>query len=145
MIEGYPISARIEVRWKDLDAMGHVNNALYFTYFEIARARYWEEVFGAKTIKDINFILASVQCDFVSQTSYGESLEVGIRIPSAGKTSFAFEYEVHAVGDGRLVARGRSTQVLFDYARDAKTPITEAWLVRVEAAEGRRPAPQART
>lgn len=145
MIEGYPVTARVEVRFRDLDAMGHVNNAVYFTYFEIARAHYWEEVFGARAVADINFILASIRCDFVSQTSYGEALEVGIRVPSAGRTSFEFEYEVRAGGDGRLVARGRSAQVLFDYGENRKMPITEGWLDRVEAAEGRRPSAPSRT
>lgn len=120
--------------------MGHVNNAVYFTYFEIARERYWEEVFDARIAQDCNFILASEMCDFLAQTSYGETLEVGVRIPSAGRTSFEFEYEVRAVGDGRLAARGRSTQVLFDYAGNCKMPVTEEWLARVEAAEGRRPS-----
>ncbi len=140
MIEGYAQCIRIDVRWRDLDAMSHVNNAVYFTYLETARAHYWEQVFGARTIQDINFILASIQCDFLSQTSFGETLEVGLRIPSVGKTSFGFEYEVRAEMDGRLVARARSTQVLFDYTENSKVAITEEWLARVEAAEGRRPS-----
>jgi acyl-CoA thioester hydrolase len=139
MIEGYPISARIEVRWRDIDALGHVNNAVYFTYLEIGRSRYWDQVFQARTIRDIHFIVASIQCDFLSQVSYGEPLEVGIRIPSVGRTSFDFEYEIRAVEDGRPVARARSAQVLYDYSRNEKTPLTEEWLEKVTAAQGKAP------
>ena len=139
MIEGYPVSARIEVRWRDLDALGHVNNAVYFTYLEIARGRYWEDVFGVRTLSDIHFIVASIQCDFLSQVPHGETLEVGIRISAVGRTSFDFEYDMRAVEDGRPVARARSTQVLFHYGRNEKTPITEPWMEKVVAAQGSRP------
>ncbi|MEW6486730.1 MAG: thioesterase family protein [Thermodesulfobacteriota bacterium] len=137
-MEGYPVTARIEVRWRDVDAMGHVNNAVYFTYLEIARARYWEAAFQARTIQDINFIVASIQCDFLAPTRYGAEVEVGIRIPSVGRTSFEFAYEARAEG-GRPVARARSTQVLYDYAADRKIPLTDAWIDRVASLEGRQP------
>jgi acyl-CoA thioester hydrolase len=138
-VEGYPVSARVEVRWRDVDALGHVNNAVYFTYFEIARTRYFEEVFLARTLQDIDFILASIRCDFLSPTRHGETLEVGIRIPTVGRTSFDFDYEARALTDGRPVARAHSSQVLYDYAADRKKEITEGWLERVAAVQGRRP------
>ncbi|MFU8858558.1 MAG: acyl-CoA thioesterase [Deferrisomatales bacterium] len=141
-MEGYPVTARIEVRWRDVDALGHVNNAVYFTYFEIARTRYYEEVFRASTIDDMNFLLASIQCDFLSPTRHGETVEVGIRIPLAGRTSFDFEYAARALGDGRLVARARSTQVLYDHRADRKLPIGAAWLDQVAAAQGSYPSPR---
>jgi acyl-CoA thioester hydrolase len=137
-MEGFPVFTKIPVRFRDLDAKGHVNNAVYFTYWEIGRAHYFERVFGARTVEDTNFILATIRCDFVSQVSYGEDLEVGIRIPSVGRSSFDFEYELRASG-GRPAARAWSTQVLFDYAAQRKIPIGEEWLAKVAAAEGQRP------
>ncbi len=139
-MEGYPVAARIDVRWRDIDALGHVNNAVYFTYFEIARARYWEEAFQAQTVRDINFIVASIRCDYLSPTRYGEMVEVGIRIPAVGRTSFDFEYEARVLQDGRPVARAQSSQVLYDYAADRKVELTKPWLDRVAAIQGARPA-----
>jgi len=141
-MEGYPVTASIEVRWRDVDAMGHVNNAVYFTYFEIARSRYYETVFQARELRDIDFILASIHCDYVSPVRHGETVEVGIRVPSAGRTSFEFEYEARAMPGGRVVARARSTQVRYDYAADRKVEITEAWRDRVAAVQGQRPGPR---
>lgn len=135
----FPVTARIEVRWRDIDPLGHVNNAVYFTYFEVARARYFEEAFDARTVRDINFILASIECDYLSPVRYGEVVEVGIRIPAVGRTSFDFEYEARTATGDRPVARARSTQVLYDYERDRKVEVTEPWLARVTALEGRRP------
>jgi acyl-CoA thioester hydrolase len=139
MLEGFPVTAAVEVRWRDLDPMGHVNNAVYLTYFEMARTRYFADVLGARGVEDINFILASVRCDFLSPALFGETLEVGIRVPGVGRTSFEFEYEVRSAKDGRTVARGRSTQVLFDYAKGEKISIEDEWLDKVAAAQGQRP------
>ncbi len=136
---GFPVTASIEVRWRDVDAMGHVNNAVYFTYFEVARSRYYETVFQAKELRDIDFILASIQCDYLSPVRHGETVEVGIRVPSAGRTSFEFEYEARAQPGGRVVARARSTQVLYDYVADRKREITDAWRDKVAAIQGQRP------
>lgn len=139
MVEGYAISARIEVRWRDVDALGHVNNAVYFTYLEIARTVYLETVFDLHRLEDIPILLASARCDYLSPVTQGDDVEVGIRVASVGNTSFDFEYEVISQRDGRTVARASTTQVLYDYGAGRKVPVTEAWLDRVEAAEGRRP------
>ncbi|MHB8764794.1 MAG: acyl-CoA thioesterase [Deferrisomatales bacterium] len=139
MIEGYPVCARIEVRWRDIDALGHVNNAVYFTFFEVARARYFERMFGARTVADVKFLVASIQCDYLSPTRYGETVLVGIRVPTVGRTSFEFEYEARVEADGREVARARSTQVWYDHRLGQKVPLDDAWLDRVAELEGRRP------
>lgn len=135
-MEGFPVTAPVEVRWRDVDALGHVNNAVYFTYFEIARSRYLEQVFGARTLEDVNFLVASIACDFLSPVRHGETVEVGIRVSRAGRTSFDFEYEARVREDGRVVARARSVQVLYDHRRGQKRPVTDAWLARVTAAQG---------
>ncbi len=144
----FPVVAPIEVRWRDIDALGHVNNAVYFTYFEIARTRYYEVVFGAGGIDDIDFLLASIRCDFLRPVGYGERLEVGIRIPWVGRTSYGFEYEARARavdGPAGAVARAESVQVRFDVRRGEKLPITDEWLERVARAQGGRPEVRGRS
>lgn len=139
MMEGFPVTATIEVRWRDLDALGHVNNAVYFTYFEMARTRFLNKIRERRGVEDVDFILASVRCDFLSPVVFGEILTVGIRVPAVGRTSFEFEYEVRSANDGRPVARGRSIQVAFDYAKGQKAQVTGEWLDKVAAAQGQRP------
>ena len=144
----FPVVAPIEVRWRDIDALGHVNNAVYFTYFEIARTRYYEAVFGAGGIEDIDFLLASIRCDFLRPVGYGERLEVGIGIPWVGRTSYGFEYEAWTRGDagpGSVVARAESVQVRFDVHTNEKLPITDEWLDRVARAQGARPEVRGRS
>lgn len=139
MIEGYAITCPVDVRWRDVDALGHVNNAVYFTYLEMGRTRYLDHVFGSRRLEEIQIMVVSAHCDYLSQVTHGDHLEVGIRIPRAGNTSFDFEYEIRSLRDGRLVARGLTTQVLYDHREGKKLAVTDAWLDRVEAAQGIRP------
>ncbi|GAB6064528.1 acyl-CoA thioesterase [Deferrisoma palaeochoriense] len=137
----FPLEARIEVRWRDIDPLGHVNNAVYFTYFEIARARFYEEVLGARGIEDIDFLVASIRCDYLSPVVYGEAVTVGIRVEWVGRTSWAFAYEART-GDGRVVARAESVQVRFDHAAGRPKPLDADWLARVAKAQGAMPPPK---
>ncbi len=135
MDERFPVMARIQVRWRDIDPLGHVNNAVYFTYLETARARYYEEVFDARGIGDLDFLVASIRCDYLSPVVYGETLEVGIRVIWVGRTSWAFEYEART-GNGRVVARAESVQVRFDHQAGKPRPLDKDWIARVTRAQG---------
>ncbi len=135
-MQDFPVKTQLEVRWRDTDAIGHVNNAVYFSYFEMGRLRYHELVYGGLEKSSMNFILASAACDFLLPLHVGDRVEVGIRVEAVGKTSFDYGYEVRRVADGALAARGRSTQVFFDYAKNEKCPPPEGWLARVEEIQG---------
>ncbi len=136
----FPVKARIDVRWRDIDALGHVNNAVYFTYFEIARTRYYEAAFGARSLDDIDFLVASIRCDYLSPVVFGETLEVGIRIPWVGRTSYGFAYEARVLEDGRVAARAESVQVRIDFRTNQKLPITPEWIEKVSRLQGEPPS-----
>jgi acyl-CoA thioester hydrolase len=120
-IDQFGFSHEVEVRFRDLDGMGHVNNAVFATYFETARIRYMTElgkVMGKNTDTPAgqSFILLDLYCRFVDQVSYGEWLLVHVRISKIGGKSFEIEYLMTSRDDGRTVAYGHTTQVGFDYA-----------------------------
>lgn len=132
----FPVNVRIEVRDRDVDALGHVNNAVYFTYLEIARSAYYDAVFAGFPHQVPDFIMAKVSCDYLGQVRRGTALNVGVRISRMGMTSFDFEYEISVEGRADAVARGKSTQVRYDYAKKAKMEITPDWLECVRRAQG---------
>ena len=103
----------IEVPYRDIDAMGHVNNAVYFSYCEFARQKYWDRVVGLKSFRDIGFVVASASIDYRRSAYMGDALEVEIRCTRMGRTSFDFSYRITCGGD--LVAEARTTQVLWDW------------------------------
>ena len=127
----------VQVRFRDLDAMGHVNNAVYLTYLEMGRLAYYRELMGLQDPKDFNFILAHVSIDFRSPVVLGETVYVGIRVTRVGSKSFHFAYELREGASGRLVAEATSVQVMYDYQRQTTMPVSPEFRRRLEAFEGR--------
>ncbi|MDH7485923.1 MAG: thioesterase family protein [Anaerolineae bacterium] len=138
ILTDFPVVVPIVVRFRDLDAMGHVNNAVYLTYFEMARVAYHQRLTGRPTFdfRDFDFILAEVTCRYRSPAYLGETLLVGIRVASVGRKSFVFEYEMRDQASGRLVAEGRSVQVMYDYREQRSKPVSDEFLAKVEALQG---------
>jgi acyl-CoA thioester hydrolase len=116
---------RVEVRFRDCDSLGHVNHAVYFTYFEQARFALWKAYklwgFDDAAAPAPNVILARAECDYRAPARFGELLDVRLALAATGRTSFAYEYEIASVPDGRLMASGRTVQVMYDYA--ARKPV----------------------
>jgi acyl-CoA thioester hydrolase len=141
-------SKTVEASFRDCDPLGHVNNAVYLTYFEVARFAYCRDALGFKpglATSSRSFIMARVECNFRSQARLGTTLDVRIRVSEIGRSSFGFEYEVVDAADGRLVADGRSVQVMFDYVKQEKILVPEDFRAIIEQFEQRefaRPSPQ---
>jgi acyl-CoA thioester hydrolase len=117
----------MEVRWRDLDALNHVNNAVYFTYLEQARVRYLRELgLVPETPSGIGFILAEATCRFKSPLALGERVTVYARVSELRNSSFIFEYRMEGK-ERRLAAEARSTQVCYDYENKCPVPISDKW------------------
>lgn len=110
--------------------MGHVNNAVYFTYFEEGRKAFVREVFGIVSPLDYNFILAHIRCDFLRPIKISDAVYLEIWVGEIGRKRFDFIYRLAgktADGDAPLVyAAGRSVQVYFDYRKNATLPIPDS-------------------
>ncbi|GAB5603029.1 thioesterase family protein [Thermus sp. FJN-A] len=131
-MEGFPVKVPVQVRFRDLDALGHVNNAVYLTYFELARAAYFrrlEEDWVARG----RFILARAEVDFLRPVYLEDPVEVGVRVVRLGRSSFDMEYRVEARGEE--AARGRTVQVWLEGGRPA--PLPQAVRARIAEVEGR--------
>lgn len=128
----------IQVRFRDTDAMGHVNNAVFASYLEVARTDYWCELFGVASYNDVDFILARLEIDFLAPIRIEDRLEVRIRVDVIGRRSFGMAYEIARLageGPGEVVGRARSIQVMYDYARGTSKPLTDHQRQRLIANE----------
>ena len=115
--------------------MGHVNNAVYFTYFEQARA-VMADTLGLRRELDqagLGVILVHTSCDYKAQVVFGDHVEIGVRVVKLGRTSFTAEFEVRRVRDDAVVAAGESVQAVFDYDADRTTPIPDGLRAKLEA------------
>jgi acyl-CoA thioester hydrolase len=136
---------QMEVRFGDTDAMGHVNNATYLTYLEMARLGYYEAVMGrplplATHGASESMILAEVRLTFRSPAYYGETLTIEARVGRIGRTSFTQEYRITApasrYGEARLVAVADAVQVMYDYSTERPVPMSDEMAASLEAYEG---------
>jgi acyl-CoA thioester hydrolase len=111
----FPFVRRERVRFRDCDATGHVNNAVYSTFLEEARIDVLDGL--------DEFILARVEIDFRSELRAGEEIEVGTRCSRIGTKSLDLEHEIRA--NGRLAAEAKSVLVGYDYELGASVPLSE--------------------
>lgn len=143
---GFRFEHPIEVRFVDTDAFGHVNNAVYLSYFEAARAGYYAMVSGAPfgtgaRAAERTFVIAEARISYRAPVYFGETLHVGCRFGWASRTSFGLEYLVRAdaseVAPARLVAHGETVQVMFDVERNRVIRVPDDLLAMFEAFEER--------
>ncbi|MGQ9529006.1 MAG: acyl-CoA thioesterase [Chloroflexus sp.] len=131
----YPFHYRIEVRFRDLDALGHVNNAVYATYFESARIAYYQRLVGG-SLNRLGIILAELTISYKAPAHFGDELLVGVRVSRIGGKSFTMDYAIARVGDGALIATGQSVLVAYDYAAGRSVPVSDEFRARVAELQG---------
>jgi acyl-CoA thioester hydrolase len=135
-MEGYRHVVPIAVRFRDIDAMGHVNNAVFFTYMETARVDYMRDVvFDVKgrNLNEVGLILAQISCQFKAPIFYGQLVEVGTRMVEMRNSSFIMEQRIEA--DGQLAAVAEGVVVHYDYQAGKSVRIPDEIRARVEAFE----------
>jgi acyl-CoA thioester hydrolase len=124
----------LDVRFRDIDALGHVNNAVYSTYLEQARLEYLADVVGVDLL-DADVVLGAIDVDFRRPVEYGESITVRLRAGELGTSSIPLENEVRA--DGEVAATAEAVMVTYDPVAGEPRPIPDAWRERIRAHEGR--------
>jgi acyl-CoA thioester hydrolase len=123
----FRVHADIEVRFRDLDAMGHVNNAVYLTYLEVARQAYWQQLEVEVRYDRVPFVVAHAAVDFRSALVMGETVRVFLRTTWVGKRSFGMEYALCERESGRLAAEANTVLVTYDWEARRAMPVP-GWL-----------------
>lgn len=127
LLAGYPINVRLPVQWGEMDAYGHLNNAVFFRYFESARIRYLEACgFIASYDEDkIGAILHSTSCRFRLPLFYPDTAVVGTRADSVEADRFSMSYKVVSLAREAVVAEGAAIVVSYDYVARVKVRIPD--------------------
>lgn len=129
----HAFTAPVEVRFRDIDKSGNVNNAVYATYLEQARARYYDEVLD-RVLSDVPTVIVSLSIDYHAPIGPTDSVTVGVRVPRLGGSSIPMEYEIRANGEAASAAE--TVQVYTDPETGRASQIPDAWRDRIEAFEG---------
>lgn len=134
----FPVVIELPVQWGEQDAFGHVNNAVFFRWYESARIAYLTAIGLTKEQpEEPGPILAAIACDYLQQLRFPDRVLIGTRVPRIGNTSLATEHAVYSTAQRRLVARGTSTIVLFDYAAQRSFRVPDALRAAIAQLEGR--------
>ncbi len=113
----------LQTRYNDYDSKGHVNNAVYLTYFELARVQAWRAVGGDA---DAGFILADARISYRSPAMIGEPLVCEVSTAEVRTRAWVWSYRILDARDDRLIADGATTQVMYDYDSHRSVPIPDA-------------------
>ncbi|MFZ5824576.1 MAG: acyl-CoA thioesterase [Bacillota bacterium] len=135
-MDGFQFTMEQRVVFRDVDMMGHVNNAVYATYFETARLEYLYAIAG-DAIGALPLILAEITITYKSPAFLRETLEIGVRVAELRNSSFIIEGEIRERTTGRLVATSRAAIVHYDYAEQRPKPVPPEWRERFAQMEGR--------
>jgi acyl-CoA thioester hydrolase len=135
---GYPVVVRQAVVWGEMDSYRHVNNVVYFRYFENARLEYFRRLgwpaFEQET--GIGPILASTQARFRRALTYPDTIAITAKLRTLGEDRLTLEHRIFSEQLGELATEGEGVIVTFHYARGEKVPLPEVIRQRIAALEG---------
>jgi acyl-CoA thioester hydrolase len=133
-MSSFPISITLPILWADMDSLGHVNNARYFTWFESARMALFQEVAMATSGTPASGpILARTHCEYLVPLHWPGEVVVGTGISRIGTKSFTMVYEIaRAEASDLPVARGEGVVVMVDYEKGGTVAITEELRKRLD-------------
>ena len=135
----YPVVLGQDVIWGDMDAFGHINNTVYFRYFEDARIAYFDRigVHEQKKQFDTGPILARTHCNFRLPLDYPDRVHIAARSNILSPKKFNMEYAVFSEKHGSITADGEGLMVYYDYANGKSCEIPGAIVVAIKALEER--------
>jgi acyl-CoA thioester hydrolase len=147
LLSEYPVVIQLPVLWGEMDSYRHVNNVVYFRYFENARLEYFRRLgwFEYERETGIGPILAATQARFRRPLTYPDTISVGARVIDLGEDRFTLEHKIVSHEQGKVVTEGRGTVVVYHYPEGRKVHIPEELRRRISELEAtaRRGGPSA--
>ncbi|HOP21469.1 MAG TPA: thioesterase family protein [Gammaproteobacteria bacterium] len=130
----YPVIIDLKVQWGDMDAFNHVNNIMYFRYFESARIAFFEQIGDMEMKPDkVAPILAETSCRYKFPLTYPDTIKVGARVIENQEFGFLMEYAVYSEKHSRVTSIGTGRIVMLDYTTHEKVKVPEKFLAKIAA------------
>jgi acyl-CoA thioester hydrolase len=134
----FPVKLPLRLDWSEMDLFGHINNVAYFKYVQASRVNYWELTGLAASFSEtkIGPILLSTACQFLKPLYYPGDIVVEARIEFMKTTSFGIHHRI-INAEGNVAAEAHDVIVNYDFNKNEKTPISEAFKTAAEQIEGK--------
>lgn len=143
-LEDFPVLVEFPIQWGDQDALAHVNNVIYFRWWETSRVTYAKTIgmFGGDTFPPdgprTGSVLAGIQCNFRKQLTWPDSVQVGSRIKRVGNSSLEIEHRLLSANVDGLIADAVSTMVAFDFDLQKTVRVSDEIRAAIREIEGDR-------
>jgi acyl-CoA thioester hydrolase len=133
----FPVIITLPVQWGDQDAFGHVNNVVYFRWYESARIAYFEQSGIAALLEQqqLGPILARIACDYHRQLNFPDTIEVGSRVTRVGSKSMTIEHAIYSQAQQAIVAKSDSVVVIFHYGDNVSHAVPQDVRAQLERFE----------
>ncbi len=136
--ETFKASLPIQIRFNDIDALGHINNNSYFSYFDLGKTDYFETIKGSSIIDwtDGLIVIARIEIDFFSPIYYRETIAVDSKVISLGDKSGVFLQQIRNTKNGEIKCRCKSIFVAYNADTQSSMHIPEIWRNAISEYEG---------
>lgn len=129
----------LQIRFNDIDLLGHLNNAVYIQFFDLGKSRYFQDVMPEGVDwRHINIVVANINCDFFAPTYITEPIAVLTTITHMGEKSFALEQRIVNSDNGEVKCIAKTIMVGFDMTTGKSAPIDPKWVEALEKYEQRK-------
>lgn len=116
----------LQIRFNDIDILGHLNNTVYFGFFDTGKAYYFEKIMGGRIDwKKVETVIANVDCAYVSPIYFGEKIDVRTRCTGIHEKSFLIQQVIVESGTGQLKAAAETVMVSFNPQTQTSMPMPE--------------------
>ncbi|KLV06924.1 thioesterase [Photobacterium aquae] len=134
LLDGYPVITEIPVAWGEMDALQHVNNVVYFRYFETARLDYFTHIGLMEELKEsrVGPVLSGTQSRYRLPVTYPDTLLVGSRVSAVDKDRFTMEYIIVSRQQQQITTYGQADIVMFDFNTHSKAEISHTLRGQIE-------------
>ncbi len=135
-IDGYHYKTSIPIRFADIDAFGHVNNAIYLTYFEIARSVYWKEIIQWDW-NSVGIIIRRSEIEYLKPITLTDEIYAYVRTSRIGNSSFDIDYILvkKVIGGEEICTTGQTQCVTYDYSTNKSTAIPSYQRIKMQKFE----------
>ena len=128
----------VQIRFTDIDMLGHLNNSIYLQFMDLAKVQYFADANGGPVdMHNIDIVIANINANFLSQTVYGEELDVLTQVESVGNKSMVLQQQVVERHSGQLKCMASTVMVGIDLTTGVTQPIQQHWIDAFSAMEGR--------
>ena len=134
LLSEYPVITEIPVAWGEMDALNHVNNAVYFRYFETARLDFFKhvELMEEMAVTKVGPVLGDTYCKYFRPVTYPDTLLVGSKVTEVQDDRFTMEYTIVSKAQQKVTTIGTATIVMFDFASNQKALLSVRLLNEIQ-------------